>query len=1107
MNFSLLILLFASRGENILPQGSVGLLRHGICHFATFPQGLSEKDSWRSDQPLLFLARWGQSFGFPPGAQLEELGERRDELGMTHVRFRQWHEDFPIFPSDFRLHWNSSGSLIAAQGRGFQHFAPLPERKSNPADLRELVQGWAAAYVARPELDEGEIWWYVRAATWGQEDVARLCCRFTERSSGDQYWVSLEDGKAYDRLPGRHDLQRRVYSGGFESAKLVWQEGQALPFSGSDEALINQLIQSTGHTYNLFAGLSGGSQNGFNGADGTMNCVLRPPELDSVNAFWNGSYTGFSPELVMDDVVAHEWTHAYTQYSHALIYRWQSGALNEAYSDIFGEAVDVFDGGGLDQPSPHRSDGAYSAYTVPRMELLVQASGWSGPMVVGQASFGAALDELGVRGRLVSYLASGENPQEACAAALQPEQLRGSVALVDRGTCTFVQKAQNAQAAGAIALVVINVSSNAPVSMGGDGGGVTIPLLSVGNGDGLRLRQFLAQGPVEVHLRSDPQTREDSVRWLMGEERGQALRDMWAPHARNHPERVTDPLYLCGPADEANDQGGVHTNSAVPNHAFALLVDGGSSGGIQVPAIGWTRALAIYLRAMEHYQTPTSDFAIHAAALRQAATDLLGQALMPPTTAGPPWSPAAELIAPVHLAALDEALRATAMEEEPSHCGFATILSAASPSPCPGTVPSTLFADDFSQGIAAWRLSNQGVKAVFTPRNWRLVNQAPNRSGSFLFATNSKTYGTCQPGGDQSGRLMAESPLIAVSEDPASAPLHLLFEHNVALESDRDGGLVALSVNEGPLQILPPERFLLNPYNRILADGAAGNGNPFAGYPAFSGKDGGSNASQWGISQVDLSSYLRAGDRFRVVFLLGVDACGGEDGWYVDWVRLRACSPQAASHVASSRFIPHITRSGGGFSTRLILQNQADSPQSIALQPISAQGTPLPPVHLDVPARATREGNVGTWFPELELGSLTLAGSESVVVSAAYRIASGEGASAHVAESTQSGTVFRIFPAEPEFVFDGVAFVNAGEVSALVEAQALDETGAELARILLYSALEPFAKGLATFDALQAPGVASIRLLADQPLHATFLRGTRVGVSPGYLYAITPLLE
>ena len=41
-----------------------------------------------------------------------------------------------------------------------------------------------------------------------------------------------------------------------------------------------------------------------------------------------------------DDVVVHEWTHAYTQETSGLIYSYQSGALNESYSDVFGETVD-----------------------------------------------------------------------------------------------------------------------------------------------------------------------------------------------------------------------------------------------------------------------------------------------------------------------------------------------------------------------------------------------------------------------------------------------------------------------------------------------------------------------------------------------------------------------------------------------------------------------------------------------------------------------------------------------------------------------------------------------------------------------------------------------
>ncbi|HDR5276907.1 M4 family metallopeptidase [Bacillus cereus] len=66
------------------------------------------------------------------------------------------------------------------------------------------------------------------------------------------------------------------------------------------------------------------------------------------NAFWNGQQmiygdgdgSEFIPLSGSLDVVAHELTHAVTQYSAGLRYVNQSGALNESFSDVFGYFVD-----------------------------------------------------------------------------------------------------------------------------------------------------------------------------------------------------------------------------------------------------------------------------------------------------------------------------------------------------------------------------------------------------------------------------------------------------------------------------------------------------------------------------------------------------------------------------------------------------------------------------------------------------------------------------------------------------------------------------------------------------------------------------------------------
>ena len=67
------------------------------------------------------------------------------------------------------------------------------------------------------------------------------------------------------------------------------------------------------------------------------------------NATWNGSVMQYGEgdgnilgPLVEIDIVAHEITHGVTEYSADLVYAYEPGALNESFSDIFGEVVEYF---------------------------------------------------------------------------------------------------------------------------------------------------------------------------------------------------------------------------------------------------------------------------------------------------------------------------------------------------------------------------------------------------------------------------------------------------------------------------------------------------------------------------------------------------------------------------------------------------------------------------------------------------------------------------------------------------------------------------------------------------------------------------------------------
>ena len=73
---------------------------------------------------------------------------------------------------------------------------------------------------------------------------------------------------------------------------------------------------------------------------------------------WNFLAGGF-------DVVAHEWTHGVTDYTSQLIYRDEPGALNEAFSDIMGAAIEFYYqpvGSGRDQADWLIAEDVYLAF-------------------------------------------------------------------------------------------------------------------------------------------------------------------------------------------------------------------------------------------------------------------------------------------------------------------------------------------------------------------------------------------------------------------------------------------------------------------------------------------------------------------------------------------------------------------------------------------------------------------------------------------------------------------------------------------------------------------------------------------------------------------------
>ena len=92
----------------------------------------------------------------------------------------------------------------------------------------------------------------------------------------------------------------------------------------------------------------------------------------------------------------------------------------------------------------------------------------------------------------------GNAPNEDACTALPGGSLTGKIALIRRGTCSFVIKVKAAQDAGAIAAIVMNNISGTPIPMGGTDASITIPSVMISKADGDLIEAAMAGGTVTV---------------------------------------------------------------------------------------------------------------------------------------------------------------------------------------------------------------------------------------------------------------------------------------------------------------------------------------------------------------------------------------------------------------------------------------------------------------------------------------------------------------------------------------------------------------------------------------------------------------------------------
>ncbi len=133
---------------------------------------------------------------------------------------------------------------------------------------------------------------------------------------------------------------------------------------------------------------------------------------------------------------------------------------------------------------------------VPRSNLNIggaNAGAARGDYYVGDASFGPPVGARAVSGQLMPVVDQPNGTGLACTPLSVNNALavRNNIALVDRGTCDFVTKARNVQAAGAIGMLVMDNVAGDVAGLSGTDPSIRIPSLRITLSDGVAIKAAL----------------------------------------------------------------------------------------------------------------------------------------------------------------------------------------------------------------------------------------------------------------------------------------------------------------------------------------------------------------------------------------------------------------------------------------------------------------------------------------------------------------------------------------------------------------------------------------------------------------------------------------
>lgn len=322
---------------------------------------------------------------------IKVINVETDELGITHYRVRQTFNNIAIANSMLLLHVKD-GKVLTANGEWYRQL-PVASQKSaslsETAALRRALEHVnARTYIWETEearqvkagkhenhrninydKPEGEL---VYITPNNDLDAGKLTLTYrfdvfaVEPYTEQNVYVDAANGKIVFEESLIHDaLVNGTANTGYYGAKPITVDQSGSYYYARQTGNRNfQLYNNNSPYYSTSSTFSGTgnakyyidvywgaevtwdyykekfSRNGYDNRGSKINFVVNNPQVNN-NAYWQNGTASFGNSssgtpFTSLDVVAHEVTHGVTATSAGLIYQGESGALNEAFSDIFG---------------------------------------------------------------------------------------------------------------------------------------------------------------------------------------------------------------------------------------------------------------------------------------------------------------------------------------------------------------------------------------------------------------------------------------------------------------------------------------------------------------------------------------------------------------------------------------------------------------------------------------------------------------------------------------------------------------------------------------------------------------------------------------------------